>query len=282
MNPKVSVVTPAYNAAAQLPEAISSVRAQTCTDWEMIVVNDGSTDGTASLLDAQDDPRIRVIDQANSGVSAARNAGLDAAQGDYLTFLDADDVLPPGALAVRAQFLDAHPTVDIVNGGVHVTAGGRTLRQYRPDLTQGPMTRRLARLEEGVFFGPFYMLRRHRIGSQRFPVGITHCEDLIFFLSLAESASLRYGAVADIVYEYRVTPGSAMSDLDGIETGYLEFLRCSARLAGIDAATRSYQLRRVRQILFRSWLRRGRPFRALGAVLRVARLQNVVSADTGF
>lgn len=267
---KVSVITPAFNAAEHLAEAIASVRAQTSTDWEMIVIDDGSSDGTAALLDAQDDPRIRIIHQANAGVSAARNAGLDAARGVYVTFLDADDLLPPEALDVRARFLDMNPEVDIVNGRVHVTAEGQTLRHYRPDLSQGTMILRLARLEEGVFFGPFYMLRRDRIGSQRFPVGVTHCEDLIFFLTLAARAELRYGAVADIVYEYRVTTGSAMSNLDGIEAGYLEFLRRSVLLPGIDAETRDYQRNRVRRILVRSWLRRGRPIRALKAMLRIA------------
>lgn len=270
MSAKTSVIIASYNAARHLPMAITSVLGQTCSDWEMIVVNDGSTDGTAGVLDALDDPRIRVIHQTNAGVSAARNAGLEAARSKYVTFLDADDTLPPGALAVRVRFLDAHPEIDIVNGSVLITSSGRTLRRYVPDMTTGPMADRLARLDEGVFFGPFFMLRRSRIGLHRFPVGVTHCEDLIFFLTLAATTGLRYGAVKDIIYEYHVNPGSAMSNLDGIEAGYLEFLRIAATLPGIGQAARDHQLRRVRRILFRSWLRRGRPFRALGAALKVA------------
>ena len=268
---QISIITPSYNAAGSLGRAIASVKAQTFRDWELIVVNDGSTDDTAAMLDAEVDPRIRVIHQANGGVSSARNAGLDAAKGRYVTFLDADDRLPPDALAVRARFLDEHPEVDIVNGGVMVTSAERTVRQYHPDLQQGSFAARLSRLEEGVFMGPFYMLRRDRIGGHRFPVGISHCEDLIFFLTLALSSALRYGAVAETVYEYHITPGSAMSNLDGLELGYLEFLRVSAGLCGIDSATRQYQLRRVRRILFRSWLRRMRPMNALRSVVRVHR-----------
>lgn len=267
---KISIIMPTYNAARHLPAAIASVLAQTFTDWEMIIVNDGSTDCTAAFLDSLDDPRIRVIHQPNGGVSVARNVGLDAARGDYVTFLDADDTLPPEALGLRERFLKLHPDVDIVNGGVLVTSAGRTLRRYRPDLTLGPLVGRLARLEEGVFLGSIYMLRRNRMGRHRFPVGVTHCEDLIFFLTLAAEADLRYGAVEDIVYEYRVNPSSAMSNLDGIEAGYLEFLRRAASLPGIDQATRDYQLRRVRRILFRSWLRRGRPLRAISAALKAA------------
>jgi len=271
MVPLVSIITPAFNAEGHLPAALASVLEQTFVDWELIVVNDGSTDGTAAFLDTLDHPSIRVINQSNGGVSAARNTGLDAARGRYVTFLDADDRLPPDALAIRTRFLDDNPSVDIVNGGVKVTRGRKCIRRYSPDLGERLLIDSLARLEEGVFFGVTYMLRRDRIGGHRFPVGLGHCEDLIFFLTLAQSAGLRYGAVADTVYEYRITPGSAMSNLDGIEPGYLELLRVTAMLGGIDNATRRYQLRRIRRILFRSWLRRARPIRALQAVFRVHR-----------
>lgn len=271
MGPLVSIITPAYNAEGHLPAALASVLEQTFADWEMIVVNDGSTDGTAAFLDTLDHPSIRVIHQSNAGVSAARNSGLDVARGQYVTFLDADDRLPPDSLAIRTHFLDTHPTVDIVNGGVEFTRGCESIRHSRPDLGERLLSEGLVRLEEGVFVGPFYMLRRDRIGGHRFPVGISHCEDVIFFLTLAHLAGLRYGAVADTIYEYRITPESAMSNLDGLELGYLELLRVTSRLDGIDDATRQYQFRRVRRILFRSWLRRRRPIRALLAVLRTHR-----------
>jgi len=270
VGPKVSVITPAYNADGEIADTIRSVLAQNCgCTWEWIIVDDGSTDGTGKILHSLDDPRIRVLRQPNAGVSAARNAGLAAARGEYVTFLDADDRLPPDALENRASFLQAHPEIDIVNGGVQVTSNGHELRRYHPDLAEGPLLERLARIEEGVFFGPFYMLRRTSIGSHEFPVGVSHCEDLIFFLTLAHDKGLRYGAVADTVYEYRVRPGSAMSSLAGLETGYLEFLRRSRKLARIDAETREHQRRRVRRILFRSWLRRGRPIRALSALTKL-------------
>ena len=265
----VSVIVPAYNAASHLPTAIASVRAQTMPDWEMIIVNDGSIDDTVAILDAQDDPRIRVIHQPNAGASAARNAGLGHARGTYITFLDADDLLPPDALNLRAAFLDAQPDVDIVNGGVRVTSQGRLLRHYFPDLEQGLLLDRLARLQEGVFFGVNYMLRRTKIGDHRFPEGLSHCEDLIFFLTLAHDKALRYGAIRDTVYDYRVQASSAMSNLDGIERGYLELIRRSNALSKLSPSTRHTQMRRVRRILVRSWLRRLRPDRAAGALVKL-------------
>jgi len=269
---RVSVITPVFNGQSFLEGAFAAMRSQTCDDWEWIIVNDGSTDGTATLLAGFDDPRIQVIHQANAGASAARNAGLDRTRGAYITFLDADDLLPPDALALRAAYLDAQPEVDIVNGGVCVTSNGRLLRHYHPDLDEGPLLDRLARLQEGVFFNVNYMLRRACIGDHRFPEGLSHCEDLIFFLTLAHDKALRYGAVRDTIYDYRVQPASAMSNLDGIERGYLELIRRSQALSGLSPATRHAQRQRVRRILVRSWLRRLRPDRAAGALLKLRRL----------
>lgn len=275
---RISIITPAFNGERFISGLAASVNAQSTFDWEWIIVNDGSTDGTAALLDGLTDPRIRVVHQANAGASAARNTGLAQARGAYVTFLDVDDRLPPNSLQCRADYLDAHPDVDIVNGGVRVTSQGQELRQYRPDLAQGQFLERLARLDEGVFFGVTYMLRRSCIDHHEFPVGLGHCEDLIFFLTLAHDAKLRYGAVEDVIYEYRIQPGSAMSNLDGIESGYSEMIRHSSKLRDISLDARRDQMRRVRRILVRSWLRRMRPDRALAALVRVCRAARADSA----
>lgn len=271
----ISIITPAYNANAFLEQLASSVFDQICPDWEWIIVNDGSTDGTGPFLDALIDPRIVVVHQANAGVSAARNTALDRARGDYVTFMDADDFLPPDALRVRSAVLDSQPGVDIVHGSVQVTSDGVPVRRYGPDLRSGPLLQRLARMEEGVFFGTIYMLRREKIGRHRFPVGVSHCEDMIFFLTLAHEADLQYAAVPEVVYEYRVQPQSAMTNLDGLERGYLELVRRSAGLPRIDAAARLVQYRRVRRILFRSWLRQLRPDRALAALFKLHKAASV-------
>ena len=268
---KVSIITPVFNGAHVITEAASSVYAQTMQDWEWIIVDDGSTDETAAFLEKLDDPRVQIIRQDNAGVSAARNAGLEQARGEYVTFLDADDVLPPDALELRAAYLDVEKSVDIANGGIRVTSQGRLLRNYRPDLKIGPLLDRIARLEEGVFFGVIYMLRRSSIGHHRFREGLTHCEDLLFFLSLAHENDLRYGAIPDTVYEYRIQPASAMRNLDGLERGYLQLAWETQSLPRLSNATRLAQQQRVRRILVRSWLRRFRPDRALLAFLKLQR-----------
>jgi glycosyltransferase involved in cell wall biosynthesis len=109
MPPAVSIVMPCHNAAPHLPASVGSVLAQGFGDWELIAVDDGSQDGTLAWLQAQADPRIRVHSQTNQGVSTARNAGIAAARGKYLAFLDADDTWSPDFLAHMHTALDDHP-----------------------------------------------------------------------------------------------------------------------------------------------------------------------------
>lgn len=116
--PLVTVIIPCYNYARFLPEAVASVRAQALEDWELLVVNDGSTDDSLAVAWglAAEEPRMHVIDQPNAGLSAARNAGLAAAAGALVQFLDADDRLHPEKLALQAAYLARHPEPDAVWG----------------------------------------------------------------------------------------------------------------------------------------------------------------------
>jgi glycosyltransferase involved in cell wall biosynthesis len=118
----VSVVIPCHNYARYLPEAVSSVLAQTFAAWELVVVDDGSTDDTAEvtqrLIAGHPDRRIRLLRQANAGVSAARNTGIEAAGGRYILPLDADDVIAPTMLEKTVAVLDGDPGVAIASTDV--------------------------------------------------------------------------------------------------------------------------------------------------------------------
>ena len=107
---KFSVIVPVYNVAEYLPACIDSLLAQRCEDWEIILVDDGSTDGKCPALcdelAAAHPERIRVIHQANGGLGAARNTGLEAARGDYVLFVDSDDTLAPNTLARLAEEIE--------------------------------------------------------------------------------------------------------------------------------------------------------------------------------
>ena len=113
--PVFSVVVPAYNSEHTILTTLGSVRAQRESDWEAIVVDDGSTDGTCEvvLALAHTDARIRVVQGAHRGVSAARNTGIALARGRYVAFLDADDQWTPDKLALHRQQFERYPQVDV-------------------------------------------------------------------------------------------------------------------------------------------------------------------------
>ncbi len=113
---KLSIVIPVYNAEATLERCLESVLTQDYDDYELILVDDGSADGSPAICDdyAMGRPFINVIHQRNAGLSAARNAGIAAAHGEYITFIDSDDLLADYTLAVLMTRLGAHPDLDIL------------------------------------------------------------------------------------------------------------------------------------------------------------------------
>ena len=115
-NPRVSVIIPAYNGDRYIVQAVESVRHQTYRDFEILVIDDGSTDKTRQVLEPYFD-RLRYIPQANQGVAAARNRGLQESRGEFVVFLDQDDICYPEKLALQVACFDENPEVDIVHSG---------------------------------------------------------------------------------------------------------------------------------------------------------------------
>jgi glycosyltransferase involved in cell wall biosynthesis len=115
--PRVSAIIPVFNGERYLAEALDSIRGQTVPPAEIIVVDDGSTDGSAALVRAAG---VRLIQQPNRGVASARNRGLAAASGDLIAYLDQDDVWPTGRLAAQLAALERHPDAGILSGRIRV------------------------------------------------------------------------------------------------------------------------------------------------------------------
>jgi glycosyltransferase involved in cell wall biosynthesis len=126
---RVSVIIPAYNAQKFIKETIESVKKQTYSDWELIVVNDGSTDDTVTVLENEGDQRIRLVHQANKGVSSARNNGLQQATGEFIMFLDADDVLTSDFIKSRLNFLKSNPEIGFTGGLVETFPSKSSLKK---------------------------------------------------------------------------------------------------------------------------------------------------------
>lgn len=117
--PKVSVIVPSYNLGRYLPETLQSLVNQSCADWECIIVDNGSTDGSLELASqfASADSRFRLEDmKTNAGVAAARNRGMELAAGEYILFLDADDLLAPHYMGEAVAALDSDPSLAVVYG----------------------------------------------------------------------------------------------------------------------------------------------------------------------
>ena len=124
--PKVSVIMPAYNAETFIREAIDSILAQSHRDFELIILDDGSKDATASIVQSYDDPRIRLIQKDNEGVAATLNRGIGLAQGEFIWRHDADDISLPEKLEKEVVFLEENPTCLLVATQVAVmTERGR-------------------------------------------------------------------------------------------------------------------------------------------------------------
>lgn len=126
-DPLVSVLTPAYNAADFISEAMGSVLNQSYQQWELVVVNDGSEDHTSEIAREFSDPRIRVIDlPQNIGLAAVRNYCVSEATGEYSAFLDADDRMTVGRLKIQVDFLQAHPEIALTGGQIATFQMGKT------------------------------------------------------------------------------------------------------------------------------------------------------------
>jgi glycosyltransferase involved in cell wall biosynthesis len=135
--PIVSVIMPTCNQSAYLREAVASLIAQTLHEWELLVVDDGSTDDTPAVLRAfSDEPRVRAFHQPNSGQAVARNLALRHARGKYVAFLDSDNRWLPGKLRYQVDYLEMHPEVDVLYGAIQLIDDSGTVlgvqERYRP------------------------------------------------------------------------------------------------------------------------------------------------------
>lgn len=217
--PLVSIVMPAYNAEPFIAEAITSLLGQTYPHWELLVVDDGSTDGTAAALDRFTDPRIRRFQQTNRGPGSARNRALEHVRGDFLAFLDADDVLPSRSLEARVDLLLSRPELSIADGAVQIVLSDlkRVIRTHQPAFTGAPLPD-LVTLSGRSFAGITWMLRWEVGSPLRFPERTKHAEDFAFFIRYA--GDRLYGATQEDVLLYRTTGRSSMNDLGGLDRAY--------------------------------------------------------------
>lgn len=264
--PLVSVIMPAYNAGNTIVPAIRSLLVQTYPHWELIVVNDGSTDATRELVEGFTDPRIRAFNQENMGIGSARNVALAKVRGEFLCMLDSDDVLPPNSIKARLGLLQQRPEVDFCEGRVILMDQhlDQELRRYAPSFRGAPF-HELVKLNASCFFGATWMVRLARHSDVRFHTPITHAEDLLFYMEMACQGGL-YDYVDEVVLLYRRTPGSSMTKLDGLERSYhylLDWLRAHPHLTSLRE--RLWFAWRIHRIMAATYWKAGQRGKALRA-----------------
>ena len=258
-----------YNAVAFIDYAIESVLKQSHTDWELIIVNDGSSDSTEKRILNYTDQRIRYKAQSNKGVSNARNTGLALMSGDYFCFLDADDILPPESLKARLKIFEEYLTAKFVDGAVAIFDGpdkGVTKR-WQPSFTGEPFNH-LLRLDAAVFFGPTWMIKRKPGKTYAFKEGLTHCEDLLFYMELAREGGI-YDYTDEVVLHYRKGHASAMSNLDGLEKGYRTLLAEVNQWPDVTQDQKDILRIKIRSIMAKSYLSKGQLKKSINALIRI-------------
>lgn len=143
-NPKVSIIMSVFNGQDHIKECIDSILSQTLTDFEFIIINDGSDDQTAERLKEYSDPRIRTVEQENSGLTKSLNRAVNLSGGKYIARIDADETAMPNRLAAQVDFLNTHPDVGLVGSFyINTDSDGRLLHKIETPVSDGDIRMRL-------------------------------------------------------------------------------------------------------------------------------------------
>jgi len=233
--PSVSVVTPVWNAAATLAETVASVRAQSRGDWEMLIVDDGSTDGSRALAAAlaAAEPRIRTLGwEDRRGPAAARNAGIRAARGRYLSFLDADDLWRPEKLAVQIGYMEETGAAFTFAALERIDMEGRVLGRIA-----APARVDYARLLRGnVIPCQTAAFDRARYGAAEMP-DLPRRQDYGLWLTLLKDGGAAHG-LDEVLASWRMRPGSLSANKLRAAAGTWRVYREVAGLGRGQAAAR--------------------------------------------
>jgi glycosyltransferase involved in cell wall biosynthesis len=261
--PLVSIITPAYNAERFLAETIASVRTQTYTHWEYIIVNDGSKDGTLEIARklAEEDPRIRVIDQPNKGVSTARNNGFADAKGEYLALLDADDTWEPDNLSVKVAELEAHAEIDWVFSDMYLCEADMGNPEPHRALKRVDLVRAILLWEGDIVPGPssnIVLRRRCYDEGIQFDPRFSTAADQDFCLQLARKYRAKH--IPELLWNYRVIANSMSRNVRVMEVDHIGVYKKAAQ-SGLYGGSRTFRnacFAQLYLILAGSWWGPGR------------------------
>ena len=216
--PNVSVVIPAYNAMNYLPETVESVLRQSFTDFEVLIIDDGSSDHIVQWASQIADHRVRLISQENQGVSAARNTGITQAHGEYIAFLDADDLWELTKLEKQVRCLDNNPTVGLVHTWMLlVDEQGKSTGRVMKSNGEGDIWKQL--VERNIIACPSVIVRRccfEAVGI--FDINLRSIEDWDMWLRIA--SRYPFAVIKEPLAYYRQLPGSLSKNCQVMEQAF--------------------------------------------------------------
>lgn len=224
--PKASIIVPAYNVADTIGETLRSLLAQSFADFEIVVVDDGSSDRTVAIVRSLGDRRVRLVQQPNRGLAGARNTGIYHAKGDYIGFCDSDDLWRPTKLATHVRHLDANPQVGLsFSGSELIDANGAPL-----GLAQRPRLKRITAKHVFMFNpvgnGSSAVMRRDALDAIAFrPSGeaardwffderFRQSEDIECWLRLSLTTDWTIEGVPGLMTRYRIVAGALSAATD--------------------------------------------------------------------
>lgn len=221
--PLISVIIPTYNAEKTIQETVNSVLHQTLDDLELIIINDGSQDRTLEVLSAIDDPRLKVFSYPNGGVAVSRNRGLAKATGQYISFLDADDLWTPDKLAAQYQALQDNPNAAVAYSWTdYVDESGQFLGVCARATNNGNLYQLLL-LADVIGSGSNPLIKAEAIAKVgEFDPAVVPTEDWDMWIRLAEH--FKYVAVPAVHVLYRQLPNSGSSNMCIMEASSLRVL----------------------------------------------------------
>lgn len=205
--PRVTVLMSVYNGLPEVEEAVRSILAQTFADFEFLIIDDGSTDGSSTVLDrwADGDPRVRVLHQENRGLSHSLRRGVEEARGELIARQDADDVSEPERLERQVAFLEAHPDVVLVGTGATVLdKHGRRLWDAAVE-TDDAVLRGMLRSTSPFYHGSTMFRRDATLAAGSYRTE-PHVEDIFLWRALAKAG--RIANLPEPLYRFRLSPTS--------------------------------------------------------------------------
>ena len=209
--PPVTVLMPAYNAGPYIAEAIDSVLAQTFADFELLIINDGSTDDTVAIIERYKDSRIRLHHQENQGVIGALNTGLSLAGAPVIARFDADDICYPDRLQVQMDYLLAHPECVLLGAASdYIDKDGAYLFEWQPPAYDDASLREVI-FTTSPFDHPATMYRTAAaLEAGGYPAGAIHFEDHLFWTLLMQKGTVKN--LSQPLIRHRFNPQSVTID----------------------------------------------------------------------